>query len=212
MAIVMDGNRRWAARRGRPARQGHRRGARAAVAVVRAAARFDIDCLTLFAFASANWRRPAAEVDAIFDLAAQALRQVAAACVEKDVRVTLLGRLDRLPARLRDGLLRLVRETAGGRRWLRLAIDYSSRDAILAAAWACRAGDRADFERRLGGGAPPVDLLIRTGGERRLSDFLLYECAFAELYFSELLWPDFDATAFGDAVDWFHGRERRFGA
>jgi len=212
LAIIMDGNRRWAARHGRPARDGHQAGARMAVRIVRAAAPWQIEFLTLFAFSSANWRRTSSEVRSIFTLARQVLDDLSAACVEQGVRVCLLGRTDRLPPRLVRRLERLTRDTTSGKRTLRIALDYSSQDAILAAASGWRDGDdRAAFERRLTGGVPPVDLLIRTGGEQRLSDFLLYECAFAELHFSPRLWPDFDEAALAEAFAWFGRRQRRFG-
>ena len=183
-----------------------------AVRIVRAAARWQVECLTLFAFASANWRRAPSEVQSIFTLADHVLDDLSAACAEQSVRVCLLGRKDRLPSRLVRGLEQLARDTTSGRRTLRVALDYSSQDAILAAASGWRDGDdRAAFERRLTGGAPPVDLLIRTGGEQRLSDFLLYECAFAELHFSPRLWPDFDEAALAEAFSWFGRRHRRFG-
>ena len=183
-----------------------------AVRIVRAAARWQIECLTLFAFASANWRRARSEVRSIFTLAEDVLDDLSAACVDQSVRVCVLGRTDRLPSRLVGGLERLTRETSSGKRTLRIALDYSSRDAIVAAARGLRVGDdRAAFERRLTGGVPPVDLLIRTGGEQRLSDFLLYECAFAELHFSPRLWPDFDEAALAEAFAWFGRRQRRFG-
>ncbi|HEX7037427.1 MAG TPA: polyprenyl diphosphate synthase [Pseudomonadales bacterium] len=212
VAIIMDGNWRWPARRGRPARDGHRAGVRTAVRIVRAAARTRIECLTLFAFSSANWRRAPSEVGALFALAERALGELAATCVDRNVRVCVLGRTDRLPPGLARGLERLARETSRGERMLRIALDYSSREAIVRAASGWRDGDdRAAFEQRLTGGAPPVDLLIRTGGEQRLSDFLLYECAFAELFFSPRLWPDFDEAALAEALAWFGGRQRRFG-
>jgi undecaprenyl diphosphate synthase len=183
-----------------------------AVRIVRAAARWQIECLTLFAFASANWRRTRSEVQSIFTLAEHFLDDLSAACVDHGVRVCLLGRTDRLPPRLVRRLERLTRDTTSGKRTLRIALDYSSQDAIVAAASGWRDGDdRAAFERRLTGGAPPVDLLIRTGSEQRLSDFLLYECAFAELHFSSRLWPDFDEAALAEAFAWFGRRQRRFG-
>lgn len=183
-----------------------------AVRIVRAAARWQIECLTLFAFASANWCRAPTEVRSIFTLAEHVLHDLSAACADEDVRVCLLGRTDRLPPRLVRGLERLTRDTASGKRTLRIALDYSARDAIVAAAGGWREGDdRSAFEQRLTGGAPPVDLLIRTGGEQRLSDFLLYECAFAELHFSPRLWPDFDEAALTEAISGFGRRQRRFG-
>ena len=221
VALVMDGNGRWAQRRGLPRVAGHRAGARAVRRIVEAAPDAGVGVLTLYAFSSDNWRRPPREVSALMRLFRGYLAVETARCVEQGVRLRILGRRDRLP----DALLRQVEaaeaETAGGERLLlRIALDYSARDAILRAA-ALAGGeevDRARFAELLaeatggGGAAPDVDLLVRTGGEQRLSDFLLWECAYAELFFTGAAWPDFGAAELAEAVGWFRGRERRFGA
>jgi undecaprenyl diphosphate synthase len=168
--------------------------------------------LTVYAFSSDNWRRPQPEVAALMKMFHIYLRREQAKCVEKGVRVSVIGRRDRLPRLLLPAIDECESATGRGRRLnLRLAVDYSSRDAILAAAQMLDAKTtRENLSEALGG--PDVDLLIRTGGEQRLSDFLLWECAYAELIFSTVMWPDFKASDLAAAVQEFHSRERRFGA
>jgi undecaprenyl diphosphate synthase len=206
----MDGNGRWAAARGLPRIMGHRAGVEAARRAVEAAPDAGVGILTLFAFSSDNWRRPLAEVDALMRLMAVYLENETARCVAQGVRLEVIGRRDRLDAKLSSAIAQSEAATAKGQRlWLRMAVDYSARDAILAAARGLRELSRDALERAMG---PPVDLLIRTGGERRLSDFQLWESAYAELVFTGTMWPDFDAAALTAAVREFRGRERRFGA
>jgi undecaprenyl diphosphate synthase len=213
VAIIMDGNGRWAQARGQPRTAGHRAGATAVRHVVEAAPSHGIGILTLYAFSSDNWKRPGPEVGALMRLLESFLRTEAASCVEQGVRVEVFGRRDRLSPRVQDAIAAVEQTTAGGGVLrLRLAIDYSSRDAIVrAAAYAPRGRD--DLARHLHPGAsvPDVDLLIRTGGEQRLSDFLLWESAYAELYFTDVAWPDFDGVALAAAVAEFNRRQRRFG-
>jgi undecaprenyl diphosphate synthase len=219
-AIIMDGNGRWAVARGKPRSEGHRAGADAVRRTVEAAPDLGIGVLTLFAFSSDNWQRPAGEVTHLMRLFRHYLREEAARCAENGVRITVIGRRDRLDARLRRAIENAEAVTAAGARFhLRIAVDYSARDAILRAAHRINgAGEvtRETFARLLaaaqgGEPVPDVDLLIRTGGEKRLSDFLLWECAYAELIFTERLWPDFDGTDLAAAVAEFQHRERRFG-
>lgn len=210
----MDGNRRWARARGLPDISGHRQGAAALEALVPAIARTDIEMVTLFGFAAANWQRSRFEVDHLLGLLETKLTELAPRCVREGIAVEVIGRKDRLPRTLVLAIERAARATANGRRRLRIAFDYSSRDQILAAARALPAdAESVDFEARLTGCAVAreVDLLIRTGGEQRLSDFLLWECAFAELYFPDVLWPDFDRSVLAEALSWYAGRERRMG-
>ena len=215
VAIIMDGNGRWAHARRLPRSTGHRVGARAVRRVVEAAPARGIDVLTLYAFSSDNWKRPGTEVRALLRLLENYLQTELATCVEEGVRIEVIGRRDRLPAHLKNAIETAERTTAGGTVLrLRLAIDYSARDAILrAAAQAPRS--RAELACLLAPpGLPPgpdVDLLIRTGGEQRLSDFLLWECAYAELLFTDVAWPDFDGDALAAAVAEFGRRQRRFG-
>ena len=219
VAIILDGNGRWAERRGWPRAAGHREGAEAVRRIVAAAPGLGVGTLTLFAFSADNWRRPRAEVRGLFRLLGRYLMREARECVRQGVRLSFPGRRDRLPPSLARSLDEAERLTAAGRTLrLRIAIDYSARDTILAAA--ALAGGRADrpaFLAALGRAAnereaaSEVDLLIRTGGERRLSDFLLFECAYAELEFLERAWPDFRPADLAACLERFAHRERRFG-
>src|SRR5271166_2118728 len=211
-AIIMDGNGRWASARGLPRVAGHRAGAEALRRTVEAAPDLGISILTVYAFSSDNWRRPQPEVSALMKMFHTYLRREQAKCVDKGVRVSVIGRRDRLPRLLLPVIDECESATARGQKLhLRLAVDYSSRDAILAAACAIKGKPtREKLSDALG--AQDVDLLIRTGGEQRLSDFLLWECAYAELVFTSVMWPDFTASDLAAAVREFHGRDRRFGA
>ena len=233
VGIIMDGNGRWATRRGLPRVAGHRAGATAVRRVIEEAPDLGIGVLTLFAFSSDNWKRPPAEVSGLMRLFRQYLRSEAQELRQKGARISVIGRRDRLPRAVLDAVDECEAVTRGGTRLLvRIAVDYSARDTILQAAWhwaeealaACPGGEapapnlsRAQFARYLAAAihadsAPDLDLLIRSGGEQRLSDFLLWEAAYAELYFSPVLWPDFGARELGEAMESFRGRERRFGA
>jgi undecaprenyl diphosphate synthase len=223
VAIIMDGNGRWAQARGRRREWGHRRGAESVRSVVRAAPDLGIRTLTLYAFSADNWRRPAAEVGLLMRLLNRYLRREAAELKENGVRLRVVGRRDRLAANIVETMEWAEAETAEGQRLdLRLAIDYSSRHALLQAVRqaASREGlpaDRPDLAAELGlamgadGPSRDVDLLIRTGGERRLSDFLLWECAYAELLFTPTMWPDYTGEDLAAALADFAARDRRFG-
>ena len=223
VAVIMDGNGRWAIARGRPRTSGHLRGARAVRRTVEAAARLGVHTLTLYAFSSDNWRRPQSEVEALMRLFRRYLAAETARCVENGIRLTVVGRRDRLPAPLVCAIEAAERATAGGDGMLlRIALDYSARDAIVRAAnRAAEEGKPLTGERlaeliaavdHQTGATPKVDLLIRTGGEQRLSDFLLWECAYAELVFSRRLWPEFTTRDFDAALIEYARPERRFGA
>jgi len=211
-AIIMDGNGRWASTRGLPRVAGHRAGAEALRRTVEAAPDLGIGVLTVYAFSSDNWRRPQPEVAALMKMFHTYLRREQAKCVEKGVRVSVIGRRDRLPRLLLPVIDECESATAEGEvLHLRLAIDYSSRDAILDAAQSLNGTvTREKLSQALG--SPDVDLLIRTGGEQRLSDFLLWECAYAELVFTPVMWPDFASSDLSAAIAEFRSRERRFGA
>jgi undecaprenyl diphosphate synthase len=220
VALIMDGNGRWASMRGLPRVAGHREGAQAVRRVVEAAPSAGIGTLTLYAFSSDNWGRPPREVSALMRLFRIYLASETARCVENGVRLRVIGRRDRLGDALRRHIEAAEAATAHcARLTLRIAIDYSARDALLRAAALAGGRDvpREEFAALLGRAigedtpAPDVDLLVRTGGEQRLSDFLLWECAYAELYFTPRMWPEFGAAALGEAVEWFAARERRFG-
>jgi undecaprenyl diphosphate synthase len=219
VAIIMDGNGRWATRRGRPRSAGHRAGVQTVRRMVEAAPDLGIATLSLFAFSSDNWRRPAQEVSALMALLRRYIRTELAELVGNGVRLTVIGRRDRLPEGLAEEIADAEQASASGARvHVRVAIDYSSRDAIAAAAARWRPNHRPSreaFDRFLAGPdaerGGDVDLLIRTGGEKRLSDFLLWESAYAELCFVDTLWPDFDANGLRAAVAEFWRRDRRFG-
>jgi undecaprenyl diphosphate synthase len=216
----MYGNGRWAAARGRPRLHGHRAGAEAVRRTVEAAVRRGVAVLTLYAFSSDNWKRPSREVRALFALLERWLAAETGRCREEGVRLAVIGRRDRLDPSLVETIARAERATAEGRRLLlRLAVDYSSREVMVRAAArpSGREGTLEGFTRAVaeaehGPAVPPVDLLIRTGGERRLSDFLLWESAYAELVFVETPWPEFDVAAFDAALADYARRQRRFGA
>jgi len=211
-AIIMDGNGRWATTRGLPRIAGHRAGAEALRRTVEVAPDAGIGILTVYAFSSDNWQRPTAEVSALMKMFHSYLRREQAECVKNGVRVSIIGRRDRLPRLLLPVIESTEKATASGKKLhLRIAVDYSARDAIIKAARKLKdKATRNDFTSMLGG--LDVDLLIRTGGEKRLSDFLLWESAYAELIFTPVMWPDFSASDLGAAVAEFHSRERRFGA
>jgi undecaprenyl diphosphate synthase len=218
VAIIMDGNGRWALRRGCPRSAGHHAGVDAIRRVVEAAPDLGIGTLSLFAFSSDNWVRPEDEVRMLMELFERFLREEARPLELRDVRLSVIGRRDRLSPQVVSAISAAETLTARGRRLhLRVAIDYSSRDAILTAARLGGLGDatRDGFAARLGGSrgapAPDVDLLIRTGGEQRLSDFLLWESAYAELFFTTRMWPEFRGEDLAAAVTEFRGRDRRFG-
>jgi undecaprenyl diphosphate synthase len=220
VGIIMDGNGRWANGRGLPRTAGHRAGVRTARQIVEAATRAGVGTLTLYAFSADNWSRPSTEVGALMRLLRRSLQVESKRCLANGVRLTIVGRRDRLPAMLVAAIEEAEAVTAHGRNLhLRVAIDYSARDSITRAA-SLAAGEpvtRERFNELLATAnhdpfpIPDVDLLVRTGGEQRLSDFLLWECAYAELHFSSTMWPDFSEQELLNALNDFGGRERRFG-
>jgi len=225
VAIIMDGNGRWATARGQLRTAGHIAGARTVRKIVEAAPASGIGTLTLYAFSADNWRRPSREVALLMRLFRRYLVSEVARCVTNGVRMKIVGRRDRIPAELLRAIVNAEHATRDGRTLdLRIAVDYSSRDAILRAARKVPAESHGDAERERSifgrllaevdhgiAESRDVDLLIRTGGEQRLSDFLLWECAYAELYFTRRMWPEFSPADLSDAVEDFRARERRFG-
>jgi undecaprenyl diphosphate synthase len=212
VGIIMDGNGRWATSRGLPRVAGHRKGADALRRTIEAAPSAGIHGLTFYAFSSDNWRRPADEVTALMRLFERYLETEVDECVEKDVRISFIGRRDRLPTPIVELMQKAERRTMNCKTLhVRVAIDYSSRDALVDAARLAPADATRETIASLMP-APDVDLLIRTGGEQRLSDFLLWESAYAELVFLPVMWPDFQATHLEQAIASFRSRERRFGA
>jgi undecaprenyl diphosphate synthase len=217
----MDGNGRWGLLRGLPREAGHAAGADAVRRTIESAPSFGITTLTLYAFSSDNWRRPRGEVENLMFLFQKYLDSECARLTESGVRFSAIGRRDRIADALRRRIEHVEKCTSEGTALhLRVAMDYSARDALLAAAGrvACEmTPTREVFERALceaihaPSGTRDVDLLIRTGGEQRLSDFLLWESAYAELYFTDVPWPDFSEADLASAVQAFVARDRRYG-
>ena len=222
VAVIMDGNGRWAQRRGWPRTAGHKAGADAVRRVIEAAPDLGIGTLTLYAFSADNWQRPAAEVNALMKLLRLYLLKETARCVRNGVRISVIGRRDRLGPELVRLIEAAERATRGCQTLhVRVAVDYTARAVLLQAVNELVVNgqpcSRADFAAALGRAmhtdeaARDVDLLIRTSGEQRLSDFLLWECAYAELYFTPCLWPDFERAELAAALAAFGQRQRRFG-
>ncbi len=224
VAIIMDGNGRWAQQRGLPRVAGHRAGAIAVDRVTEAAARIGVKTLTLYAFSTENWQRPEKEVDTLWKLLVRDLKRRAPKCLKQGIRLTSIGRRDRMPDSAAEELDRVRLQTAhGSRMTLCLALDYGGLWDLTELAERVRAGER---NGTLGAGpldperlqallpsaiVPPVDLLIRTGGEARVSNFLPWQLTYAELLFLPTLWPDFDEPGLTAACREFARRKRRFG-
>ncbi len=222
VAIIMDGNGRWAKERGLPRSEGHFKGRDALKETLRAAVEFGLEVLTVYAFSTENWTRPQEEVDALMELLVHAIQTETAELNEEGVRVEAIGNLKRLPKKSYDALMSCIDETKDNKRIrLVLALSYSSRDEIIRASKALVQKTQADnsfeinetsFEAELDtNDLPALDLLIRTGGEQRISNYLLWQSAYAELYFSKLFWPDFGREALLTALNDYDQRERRFG-
>jgi undecaprenyl diphosphate synthase len=224
VAIIMDGNGRWARERGLPRLAGHRQGAESVRAVTRAARELGVQVLTLYAFSAQNWQRPPDEVMGLMELLVEFTVRERAEILDHDIRLRAIGELDRLPPFVREPLLELCDASRHGRRMtLCLALSYGGRESLVAAAQRLAADvvagrlapasldDRALAAALPTADLPPLDLMIRTSGERRLSNFLLWEAAYAELYFTEVLWPDFGRAELVAALEDFARRERRFG-
>ena len=220
VAIIMDGNRRWAREAGLSEAEGHAAGVEAIRPIIRHAVRRGVRALSLFAFSSENWSRSPEEVNVLLGLLDSAIRQETPELREQGVQIRLLGRLEELPADTRASITEALAATAGGERlMLNVAFNYSGRHEIVDAARRCLEDglsaaeiDEAAIDARLYTvGLPPLDLLIRTGREYRISNFLIWQAQYAELYFTDLLWPDFGPDAFDEALVEFARRHRRFG-
>ena len=224
LAVIMDGNGRWARKRGLPRQAGHRAGIKPVRALVETCAKQGVQVLTLFAFSSENWRRPVEEVSTLMGLFVEALQRDVAELHSNNVRLRFAGDIGSLQQVLQDSIasaesltadndgLTLVIAVAYGGRWdLAQAARRLAEDALAGDLDPAEIDEAAVAARRALAGLPDVDLLIRTGGERRVSNFLLWDIAYAELYFTDQLWPDFGAADFDAALEFFAGRERRFG-
>jgi len=224
IAIVMDGNGRWAKARHRPRSFGHNAGRKAVREVVEGCLRQGVGALTLFAFSSENWQRPEEEVSALMELFLRALNKEVDELHQQGVRLRFIGELGAFGSALQRSMQAAMTRTAGNDRLhLNIAVNYGGRwdivQAARRAASAVASGDLAvedidetALDRWMSlAGLPPLDLFIRTGGERRVSNFLLWQIAYAELYFTDTLWPDFDQTCLQQAIADYAGRERRFG-
>lgn len=217
IAIVMDGNGRWASKRFMPRIAGHKQGVDALKDIVSACAQRGVQVLTVFAFSSENWNRPAEEVSGLMDILALALGREVPQLLKDGVRLHFVGSRDGLSERVSRGLALAEEATAGNSRLiLNVCFNYGGRWDIAQAAAKLVAAGQAVTEFALNGvlalsHCPDPDLIIRTGGEMRISNFLIWQAAYSELYFSELLWPDFDGAALDAAITWFASRERRFG-
>ena len=220
IAIIMDGNGRWAKARGLSRGEGHRAGTRAAKAVITRCRELGVSHLTLYTFSRENWSRPKDEVGLIFDLLVQSLKGELQSMLDQDIRLRILGEPEGLPLAARKALAYVLEKTAGCRSMtLNLALNYSGREEILRACRALLAKgvkpeglDEAAFAAELyTAGQPDPDLIIRTSGELRLSNYLLFQAAYAEFYFTETRWPDFGPDELDRALADFQGRQRRFG-
>ena len=220
VAIIMDGNRRWARQRGLPELDGHAAGVEAIRTLLRHAVRRGVPVVTVYAFSRENWARSDDEVRGLFGLLEHAIRSETAELKSQGVRIRLLGRMDELPDDVRESIGGALAETAGGDRLLlNVAFNYAGRTELVDAVRRIAASgvDPAEIDETTIGealytaGLPDPDLVIRTGGEQRLSNFLIWQAAYAELYTTEVLWPDFGADAFDTALLEFANRTRRFG-
>ncbi len=224
IAIIMDGNGRWARERGLPRVMGHKAGARTVQKTVRVAREMGLAVLTLYAFSTENWHRPLQEVDTLMGLLKTYLQSELDKLLQQDIRLCCLGEMSKLPGDVREVLEKVITRTAGARGMtLNLALSYGSRNELVRAmqrlASRCVAGEMVPLDitdemvsQQLDtAGQPDPDLIIRTGGECRLSNFLLWQASYAEIYITETMWPDFSKKAFYEAVHNFQQRQRRFG-
>jgi len=225
VAIIMDGNGRWAEQRGMPRWKGHEAGAEAVRRVTEAACREKVPVLSLFAFSNENWKRPSREVNILFRLLLRYLATAQDSLIEHDIRLSAFGRRDRLSSEVREALAAVEEATRkGARLHLRLALDYGSRQEMLEAVRSLgrriavgemipeQIDEESLFRAFPCESVPDPDLIVRTAGERRLSNFLLWQAAYSEFHFCSKLWPDFEETDFLEALDDYHSRTRKFGA
>lgn len=217
VGFIMDGNGRWAKMRGKPRNFGHKRGADVIEEVTSYAFENGVEAVSLYAFSTENWSRPKDEVDTIFDLLDKFLKRYSDKLIKEEVRLLISGDLSRVSENLRERSFEVVEKTKGFKgKTLNIAINYGSRAEIVRAANAVAARGEEITEENLSAelytvGLPDIDLVVRTSGEMRLSNFFLWQCAYAELYFTDVMWPDFKKEELKKAFEWFANRKRRFG-
>lgn len=213
VALIMDGNGRWAAARGQERIWGHAHGVGSVKSCIKAAQRTGVKFLTFYTFSTENWGRPESEVAGLMEIMCDSIAREAAEMVSEGVRIRIIGSREGLSEKVLSSIDGIEKDTAGGDVvTVMLAFNYSSRSEIVRAASSGRVVDEASFERELyTAGVPDPDLLVRTGGEQRLSNFLLWQAAYAELYFTPVMWPDFGEKDFEEALAEFAQRQRRFG-
>lgn len=217
IGFIMDGNGRWAKLRGKSRSYGHKKGADVIEEVVSACFDEGVEAVSLYAFSTENWSRPKEEIDTIFDLLEKFLRRYENKLVNERIRLIISGDLSEISEKLRNRSISVMKNTerfAG--KTLNIAINYGGRAEIVRAAKLLAEAGEPITEENLAGrlytaGLPDIDLVVRTSGESRLSNFFLWQCAYAELYFTDVLWPDFKTEELKKAIDWFAGRKRRFG-
>ncbi len=216
IGIIMDGNGRWAEKRNKKRSYGHKAGSENVQKIAEHAFTRGVEVVTLYAFSSENWARPKGEVEELMHLLGDYLKKLAAKAVKNGIKINVLGRKDRLSAKLNKIVAEQTAKTSGGKRILNILIDYGGRGELVHAMNALVESGETVTEENIGkhlytAGMPDPDLIIRTGGEVRLSNFLLYQAAYAELYFTDVLWPDFDEAELDKALENFASRERRYG-
>lgn len=217
VGIIMDGNGRWAAARGKERNAGHREGSKNVDRIVRAAADLGVAALSVYAFSTENWKRPEKEVNGLFDLLSRFIKDKRKTVLKNNIVFRSMGDLSRLPAALAADIKKLTEESRGNSGIvLNIAVNYGGRDEIVSAAKAAAAAGEeiteASIENKLyTHGLADPDLIIRTGGQVRLSNFMLWQAAYSELYFTDILWPDFDENELKKAIEYYNGRKRNYG-
>ncbi len=218
VGIIMDGNGRWATKRGKPRSYGHKKGADVIDEVATACFNNGVEVVSLYAFSTENWVRPKEEIDAIFGLLGVLIEKKLAKLIKREVKLIISGDISPLPENLRKKCLNAVKKSENFKgRVLNVALNYGSRAEIVRAVNKAIKNGKTEIKEQdvsdglYTNGLPDVDLVIRTSGESRLSNFFLWQCAYAELYFTDVLWPDFHADELEKALEWYSGRKRRFG-
>ncbi len=217
IAIIMDGNGRWAKRRGMPRTFGHKAGETSVKRIIEKCYKEGISTLSLFAFSTENWKREQTEVNTLFEILGNFLKKYVKVAVERQIRIRIMGDYSKLPEKLQKPIVDTLEKTKDfSRLTLNIGLNYGGRDEIIMACNKAVALGKEiteeDFSKLLyTEGLTDPDLVIRTSGEQRFSNFMLYQCAYSELYFTDVLWPDFDEAELDKAIEWYQNRDRRFG-